>query len=84
VNLTRALGTLFAGLQDRKEKLHRDKKEATKKVELPRNLQQSRQPADAGRARWLRARSAGGCWRSFFEGPGFILSAHPIFSFDEP
>jgi hypothetical protein len=56
VNLTRALGTLFAGLQDRKEKLHRDKKEATKKVELPRNLQQLRQPADAGRARWLRAR----------------------------
>jgi hypothetical protein len=56
VNLTRALGTLLAGLQDRKEKLHRDKKEATKKVELPRNLQQLRQPADAGRARRLRAR----------------------------
>jgi len=56
VNLTRAFVTLLAGLQDRKEKLHRDKKEATKKVELPRNLQQPRQPAHAGRARRLRAR----------------------------
>jgi len=56
VNLTRAVVTLLAGLQGRKEKPHRDKKEATKKGKLPRNLQPSRQPADAGRARRLRAR----------------------------